>query len=455
MRNHLASLFAAILLALASLAPTAARAQGQTIIRDAEIETIIRGYATPLFQAAGLNPQAINVYLIQDRGLNAFVTGGLNMFINTGLLIRSEGPLQVIGVIAHETGHIVGGHNIARIEEIQNARITALASYLLGLGAAIASGRPEAGVAIISGGQDVALKGLLSYTRGQEQAADQAAVRLLKGTGQSPRGLLGFMKILGDQELLLATSQDPYLRTHPLTQERITFLDQAVEESAYADTPPPPALLAAHARMKAKLIGFLEPTSRVVRLYPEENDSLPARYARAIAYFRQPDLDKALPLIDSLLADHPKDPFFRELKGQMLFENGRVAEARPEYESAVALMPEAPQLHLALAQVQIELNERELDREALGHLDRVLRREPGNAFAWRLSAVAYGRLGDKGMTSLALAEGALARGRPAEAHEQAERAMGLLPENSPGWLRAQDLAELAKRLAAKKKKKRK
>jgi predicted Zn-dependent protease len=437
-------LLAALLLVLALLAPAQARAQGQKIIRDAEIESIIRGYATPLFQAAGLNPQAIDVYLIEDRSLNAFVAGGLNMFIHTGLLIRAENPLQVIG--------IAGGHIVGRIDEVRNAQKTALVSYILGLGAALATGRPEAAVAIISGGQDIALKGLLSYTRGQEQAADQAAVRLLTGTGQSPRGLLEFMGALGDQEVLLASSQDPYLRTHPLTQDRIAFLERALETSRYAATPPRPEVTAAHARMRAKLIGFLEPPARVFRLFPEQDMSVPARYARAIAHFRRPDLDKALPLIDGLLAEDPDDPFFHELKGQMLFENGRVAAALPEYRAAVRLLPEAPQLRLALAQVQIELDDRQLDRDALGQLDDVLRREPRNAFAWQLSATAHGRLGDKGMAALALAEGALGRGAATEARAQAARAQHFLPENSPGWLRAQDVADLAKRAETKQKK---
>ena len=445
-------MLAALLLALSLLAPALARAQGQKIIRDAEIEGIIRGYATPLFQAAGLSPQSIDVYLIQDRSLNAFVAGGQNMFIHTGLLMRADDPLEVIGVLAHETGHITGGHIAGRVGEMEKAQMTALASYLLGIGAALATGRPEAAAAVISGGQDIALKGLLTYTRGQEQAADQAAVRLLNGTGQSPRGLLEFMDILGDQEVLLASSQDPYLRTHPLTQDRIMFLEDALAKSRYADAPPSPGLVAGHARIRAKLIGFLEAPVRVFRTYPETDDSVPARYARAIAYFRRPDLDKALPLMDGLLAESPDDPFFHEIKGQMLFENGRIAEALPQYLTAVDLLPETPQLRLALAQVQIELDTREQDRAALDQLAQVLRHEPRNAFAWRLMAIAHGRLGDKGMTSLALAEGALARGRAAEARDQATRAQRLLAENTPSWLRAQDVAELAKQLEARQKK---
>lgn len=442
-----------VLLALGvTLAPM--QAQGRTIIRDAEIESIIRSYATPVFQAAGLNPQAVDIYLIQDRTLNAYVSGGQNIFIHTGLLIRAEDPLQVIGVLAHETGHITGGHIVGRINEMEKAQMTALASYLLGIGAAILSGRPEAAMAFISGGQDLALKGLLSYTRGQEQAADQAAIRYLNGTQQSPRGLLEFMNILGDQEMLLSSSQDPYLRTHPLTQDRIMFLEESLAKSRYKDAPPSPKLVAGHARVRAKLIGFLQSPVRVFRTYPPSDNSVPARYARAMAYFRRADLARALPLMDELIAEAPNDPFFHELKGQMLFENGRVAEALPEYETAVGMLPNTPQLRLALAQVMIELNTRQYDESALDHLEKVLHAEPRNAFAWRLAAIAHGRLGDKGMTSLALAEGALSRGRAREAREQAARALHLLPENSPSWLQAQDVSVMAKRQEVKQKNRR-
>lgn len=426
-----------------------AEAQERRIIRDAEIESIIRAYSTPLFQAAGLNPQDIDVYLIQDKTLNAFVAGGQNMFIHTGLLMRSEDPLQLIGVIAHETGHISGGHIAGRIDEFKTTQTQVLASYLLGLGAAIATGQPGLAAAIISGGQDIALKGLLTYTRSQEQAADQAAVKLLKATQQSPRGLLEFMEILGDQEMLLSSSQDPYLRTHPLTRERVAFLEEQVRLSPYADAPPRPDFATMHGRMQAKLIGFLEPINKVFRIYPESDDSLESRYARAVAHYRRPDLARALPLINSLIEDYPKDPFFLELRGQMLFENGRVAEALPDYEAAVSLRPDSSQLTLALARAQIEMNDPALLDPALGHLQATLDQEPRNGAAWRLAAIAHGRKGDTGMTALSLAEGSLVRRELEQAKSQARRAQQILATGSPGWLRAQDIENLADQLSKK------
>ena len=270
---------------LVVILPQAAQAQGRRIIRDAEIENIIREYATPLLQVAGLNPRAVDVYLIDDPSLNAFVSGGQNLFIHTGLLMSSEDPLRIIGVLAHEIGHISGGHIAARIGESKNAQTKALATYILGLGAAIATGQPALGAAIISGGQDIVLKGLLSYSRSQEQAADQAAVRFLERTGQSPSGILEFMRELGGQEIFLSSSQDPYLRTHPLTRERVSFLEEQVKRSRYAGQPARPEYVALQKRMRAKLVGFLDPVARVFRKYPESDTSAEARYARAVAYW--------------------------------------------------------------------------------------------------------------------------------------------------------------------------
>jgi len=450
-RNRRASLFIALVLVLAPLTPGRASAEGQRLIRDAEIENTIRVYSTPLFQAAGLSPKDIDVYLVEDNRLNAFVTPGLKMFINTGTLMQAEDPLEVIGVIAHETGHLAAGHTATRGDSLRQSTETVIASYILGLGAALATGRPELAQAVISGGQDIALKGLLSYSRVQESTADEIATRLLRGTGQSPLGMVEFMRRISGQEALYSSNQDPYLRSHPLTPERIQFLEDQVRKSPFGNKPASPELIVLHNRMRAKLIGFLDPMDQVLQKYPETDTSLPARYARAIANYRAGNLPVGLELTDALIAEHPDDPYFHELKGQMLFESGRVAEAVPEYEASVRILPDSPQITLALAQAQIELNTPETDQKALAHLMQTLRHEPGNAFAWRLTAIVQGRKGDIGMTALALAESALARGKAPDARDQASRAQKLLPKGSPGWMRAGDIEQLADRLVEKSK----
>jgi predicted Zn-dependent protease len=427
-------------------------AQGRPLqlIRDQEIETIIRIYATPLFQAAGLDPRGVNVYLVQDSSLNAFVMGGQNLFIHTGLLMTAEDPLEVIGVIAHETGHIAGGHVAQRIGAAQDATTTMIVAQLLGILGAIASGRGEVAGVVMSGAGDIALKGLLSFTRSQEQAADQAGITYLHAAGISPDGLLTFMGRLRGQEVLMATNQDPYLTTHPLTRERIAYLEEQAAKSPEHGKPAPPELIELHKRLRAKLIGYLEPRATVMREFPADDESLPSRYAHALLEYREGHLDKALQIVDTLLAERPDDPFFLEMKGQMLFEYGRLKEALPVFEKAVALLPRGEQIRLLLARTQIEMNSPEYDKAAVKNLQLVLQAEPNNGFAWRFAAVAYGRLGDEGMASLALAESALARGKNDDALLYAERARDILANGSPAWVQADDVALEAQRRIDKK-----
>jgi predicted Zn-dependent protease len=442
--KRLTSLAVALSLAIATTAPATAQSRSPGVVRDAEVEGIIRAYATPLFEAAGLNAADIRIFLINDDRLNAFVAGGMNLFLNTGLLMRAEKANQVIGVIAHETGHIAGGHLARTQEALSNASTEAIIAFVLGMAVA-AAGQGEAGTAIIGGGATVAQADLLKYSRTQESAADHAGVSYLDSTGQSSRGLLEFFEILEGQELMLSGRQDPYLRTHPLSSDRIDFVRHHIEGSPFSDAAEPAGFTDGFGRMRAKLIGFLRPLNRVLQDYPESDGSLDGRYARSIGYYRAGQLDKALPLLDGLIAEHPEDPFFQELKGQILMENGRGREAIPYYEESVRLAPHEPLLRVGLAQVLIDTEDPGLNRDALINLEEVTRIEPRNGNAWRLLSIAYGRDGQIPMTALALAEAALLRGDNSEAWAQADRAMQQLPEGSPAWLRAQDIQNTADR----------
>lgn len=432
---------ATLFLTLSATAGQAQQQQKRSFIRDAEVENIIRAYSAPLFQAAGLSPEAVRLHLIVDNSLNAFVAGGQNMFFHTGLLIRTETPGQLIGVIAHETGHIAGGH-LARLRDAAgNASTEALVAMLLGAAVGVASGRGDVGSAIALGGQDIAVKNLLTYSRMEESSADQAAVKYLDATRQSAKGMLEFFDILGDQELLITTRQDPYVRTHPLTRDRVAFIRDYVARSTFTDAPVRPEFVEMHRRMRAKLFAFLEPPSRTLLRYKENDAATEARYARAIAYYRKPDLGKALPLVDALIAERPADPYFQELKGQMLFENGRGAEAVAPYRRAVELLPDSALLKVGLAQALIEQDDPAMLEEAQRLLSLATHIEPENLTAWRLSAVAFGRADDEGMAAYAMAEQALLERRDGDANFLAGKAERLLPKTGPIWLRVQDIKE--------------
>jgi predicted Zn-dependent protease len=438
----------AALLALSN--SSAAFAQGRSLIRDAEIEATIRDFATPLFHAAGLDPDAIDIYIVKDDTLNAFVAGGQNLFLHTGLLLRTRDPLELIGVMAHETGHIAGGHLARTADAIESASKLALVSTILGVAAAVATGNAGAGAAVALGGGNVAQRSFLEYSRGQESSADHAALSYLDQTGQSAKGLDEFLRTLSGQELLSAARRDPYLNTHPLSQDRISAVDAHLADSPYRDKPATEDQIRRHARMVAKLYAFLKTPAQTFRKYPDTDTGLPARYARAIAYYEIPDFDKALAEIRALIRDYPEDPYFHELEAQILFESGRPAEALPAYEAAHRLDPKSGQIEVLLARCLLALNDPAADERAVRHMESAIQTEDDWSSAWREMAIAYGRVGRIGDSALALAEQFARENKWREAEGQAKRAQAQLPQGSPASLRALDLEELAKREQEKK-----
>jgi predicted Zn-dependent protease len=422
----------------ASLAVVSVRAAAENVIRDTEIEGDIRTMVTPIWKAAGLEPSSLHVYLVEDKQINSFVAGGQNEFINSGLLMRAETPNQLIGVLAHETGHIAGGHLTRFQEAARNASIEGIIAMVLGAAASVA-GRGSGGGAAMLPAEGVAERAFMQYSITQEASADHAAMTFLDASGQSARGLLQFFQILQGEEMLAGIREDPYLRTHPLTAQRIDYVRNHVEHSRFSDAPDTPANIDRLKRIKVKLGAFISPPSSTLAAYPEKDQSVLARYARAIAYYRIPNLDKALPTIDGLIKDFPQDPYYRELKGQMLFENGRIAEAVQPYEEAVRLAPAAPLLRISLAQVYVESNDPKMNKRAIAYLNDAMRSEDKETTGWHLLATAYGRDNQIGMAALALAEEGLAAGKKKDAMQQALRAKALLPKNSASYNRAENI----------------
>ncbi len=419
---------------------------GLSIIRDTEIENTIRVYMAPVFQAAGIDSSQVRIYLVNDSQINAFVAGGMNIFVNTGLLQAADNPSQVIGVLAHETGHIVGGH-LARIREGMRAATTeAIIASVLGGAAAAAAGHPEGIGAALLSGQEVGQRSILAYTRGMEQSADQAAVKFLNESHESARGLLQFMRKLQDQEKIYGTEANPFLRSHPLTIDRVRFVENAVANSPYSDVPTPPNLIAAHARMHGKLNGFLNPPADTLSRYKADDPSMEAKYARAIAYMKLSETDKALAIIDPVIKQSPKDPFLHELRGDILKDAGRNRDAMESYKAAVKILPWAALIRISLAQTEIEQDENALLPDAIVNLKEATRYESQIPYAWRELAIAYGRLDKHGLASHALAEEAILNGDYGNASRLAQRAMKVLPEGTPEWLRSQDIEFEAKHM---------
>jgi predicted Zn-dependent protease len=438
----------AILIALAGIAlarSATARDGGAGLLRDTEIEADIHTMMTPIWKAAGLDPEAVHVYLVSDDSINSFVAAGQNIFINSGLLARAQTPNQLIGVLAHETGHILGGDLYTSQTAMHNASIEEIIAMAAAV-VATAADRGGGGGAALLGASGVGQRAFMQFSVGQEATADHTAMTLLDRTHQSARGLLEFFETLQSQELLTGVHQDPYLVDHPLTQERIDYVREHVEHSSSSDVPDPPVFVAMLKRMKVKLAAFTEPPSTTLAAYPENDPSVLARYARAIALYRIPDLDKALATVDGLIRSDPADPYFRELKGQMLFENGRISEAVAPYEQAVRLAPQAPLLRIELAQVYIENHDPAQNERAIAYLRDALRSEDKDVEAWHLLATAYGRDNRIGMAALSLAEEGLAADNKTDAVREARRAQTLLPKNGADYQRAAEIRREAKDL---------
>jgi predicted Zn-dependent protease len=422
---------------------------GIPMIRDAEIEQLLRDYTQPILRAAGLAQQNVQVVIINENVFNAFVMDAHRIFIFTGALKQATAPNQLIGVFAHETGHIVGGHLSKMRQELATAQTAAIVAMLLGVGAMVAGARSgsmdmgNVGAAVVSAPQSYLQHTLLAYQRAQEEQADRAGVRFLTMTGQSAKGMYDTFKRFADEMMFSAAYIDPYVQNHPMPAERMAALAELVK-TPYWDKKDPPELQFRHDMMRAKLYGFTERADVVSRRYPLSDTSTPARYARAISAYRFGDIRTALAQIDGLIESMPNYPYFYELKGQALLENGHPAEAIAPLRRAIQLAPNPALIQILLAQALIATNNAKMAAEAVPLLRAALAKEPESGDAYEQLAMAYGRNGDFADADLASAQAAFARGDNKTARELAARAKMRFPVGSPGWVKADDIVAFNK-----------
>ncbi|PZQ11561.1 MAG: peptidase [Ancylobacter novellus] len=443
------SVLAAGVIAASSVAPQASAQTppGMPVIRDAEIENLLRDYMRPIFKAAGINEGVVQITLINSREFNAFVADGRRIFVNVGTLMDSKTPNEVIGVLAHETGHIVGGHLARLRQRLDQAQTMSIVAMLLGIGGAAAAmatsraGDSTGGAAVgaLVAPQEAIRRSLLSYQRGEEQAADRAAVTYLNKTGQSAKGMLTTFQRFESQIAFSKRFIDPYAQSHPMPADRIANLEDLAKKSPYYDKLDPPALQARHDLMRAKLFGFVDTPQGVGRRYPPSDMSLPARYARAIAAYRSSPLDGAVAQIDGLIREQPNNPYFHELKGQAYLENGKPAQAVPELRRALALAPNAELIRTMLGQA-LNVGGAKGGGDAVSELTRATARDPKNAEGFRQLAIALAKKNKIPEADLASAQAAFAEGDYGTARQIANRAKTGLKPGTPNWLKADDIA---------------
>jgi predicted Zn-dependent protease len=440
LRKLRTSLLVTLLSASILLPAKTQAAEQRVVIRDTEIENAISTWSADVLQAGGMSGDQVRFVLVQSPDINAFVAGGANIFIYTGLIGKTDNPQELVGVIAHELGHIAGGHLSRTGEVASNASFETMVAVLLGVGAAIATGDGGAAAAGAAIGQGAAMNSFLSFSRVQESSADQAGFRFLERAGVDPTGLLTFLEKLGSQELLPASQQSAFMRTHPLSRDRIEALQVKVDASSNAGKAVPAAWTEEHARIKAKLAGYITP-QQVTYLYPESNKSIAAQYARAVAAYRTNKVDVALKDADQLIAAEPKNAYFHELKGQMLFEFGRAGEAVNSYTKALQLDPKSGLIRTSLAQAILESSgtSKASLQTAIQHLKRAQQDEPRSPQVKRLLATAYGRMGQEPQARVYLAEEAMLQGRKAQAVAMAKAALDKLPPGVAERQRAMDV----------------
>ena len=424
-------------------------ASAQSLIRDTEIEDTLEEFTTPLLRAAGLNSDNVDIYIVNDNSLNAFVTRGQNIFLNTGLIQQADTPLQLKGVIAHEAGHIADG----RIARSDYGNRSAYGSMLLaaGLGiAAILAGEAGAGALVLGGATQFGQFEVLANTRVGESVADQYAADYLERSGQSGEGLIQFFEKFRYQEVFSISRRYPYFRSHPLSSERIDALREVVAESPHYGKADSDVDVKKLNMAKAKLQGFLDSPQRVFSQFPPADRSDEARYARAVAHFKGADLGSALQEIDSLIEDYPNNPYFYELKAQMLFESGRGKDSIAPAERALTLRPNAPLFQLALAQALLEQGQPKDVSRSVDLLKSALQKENDNGAVWYYLSQAYGKQGKDALAKYAVAEQAFSAGDMQRAMSFAERAQRDMKTSSPQYRRAADIVVIARtRLASR------
>jgi predicted Zn-dependent protease len=436
-----ARLFAHLLALAALLGLVAQPAAAQSILRDAETEALLQELMDPLSEAAGLGRGAVEVVLINDPSINAFVAGGQRVYVHSGLINAADTANEVQGVLAHELGHITGGHIIRYSEGAGNATRITILSMLVGVAAALA-GAGEAAMGAMALGQQAAMSSFLSFSRTQESSADAAGAEYLSKAGITGKGSLAFFGKLQNQEFRYGYRQDDeagFARTHPLSGDRISRLQAVYEADAAWSAAPDAGQQARFERIKGKLYGYLATPAQTLNSYPEHMTGPAARYARAYAFHKQSKMTEAITETDALLASDPADPYYLELKGQVLLESGKPREALVPLRQATTLTGNDPLIASLFAHALIATE----DASHLDEAEQVLRaavgRDRENPAAWYQLGVVYGAKGDMPRARLASAEQQIMSGRPREALMNAEAAERGLATGSPDWIRAQDV----------------
>ena len=408
------------------------------IIRDAEIENFLEEISHPIFSEANLNLNSVDIYIFNDKSINAFVACGQKIFVNTGLIQSFETPSMLRGVMAHETGHIAGGHLARSDEALERAQTPMIVGLLLGIGAAIA-GDGDAAQALLLGSQQIAQGMVAKYSRSQESAADQAAIRYLEGIKKSSNGMLEVLYKFANQEALSSNRQSVRVRSHPISRDRIRSLEQKVNKSQFINERDNEKILFQYKMIQAKLDGFLNNPNDVIRKAKKDSSLIFNKYSLAVAYYRKALLKESLSALNEMINQYPNNPWFYELKGQVLYESGKIRESIIPYRKSLSISPNEPLLMVALATALNALENKSNAIEAISLLKKSLMHDQKNTQTWFQLAISYSRINDIGNAELASAERHFLTGNVKMASFHAKKSLKYNKNSSISKLRAQDI----------------
>ena len=408
------------------------------IIRDAEIENFLEEISHPIFSEANLNLNSVDIYIFNDKSINAFVACGQKIFVNTGLIQSFETPSMLRGVMAHETGHIAGGHLARSDEALERAQTPMIVGLLLGIGAAIA-GDGDAAQALLLGSQQIAQGMVAKYSRSQESAADQAAIKYLEGIKKSSNGMLEVLYKFANQEALSSNRQSVRVRSHPISRDRIRSLEQKVNKSQFINERDNEKILFQYKMIQAKLDGFLNNPNDVIRKAKKDSSLIFNKYSLAVAYYRKALLKESLSALNEMINQYPDNPWFYELKGQVLYESGKIRESIIPYRKSLSISPNEPLLMVALATALNALENKSNAIEAISLLKKSLMHDQKNTQTWFQLAISYSRINDIGNAELASAERHFLTGNVKMASFHAKKSLKYNKNSSISKLRAQDI----------------
>lgn len=408
------------------------------IIRDAEIENFLEEISHPIFSEANLNLNSVDIYVFNDSSINAFVACGQKIFVNTGLIQSFETPSMLRGVMAHETGHIAGGHLARSDEALERAQTPMIVGLLLGIGAAIA-GDGDAAQALLLGSQQIAQGMVAKYSRSQESAADQAAIKYLEGIKKSSNGMLEVLYKFANQEALSSNRQSVRVRSHPISRDRIRSLEQKVNKSQFINERDNEKILFQYKMIQAKLDGFLNNPNDVIRKAKKDSSLIFNKYSLAVAYYRKALLKESLSALNEMINQYPNNPWFYELKGQVLYESGKIRESIIPYRKSLSISPNEPLLMVALATALNALENKSNAIEAISLLKKSLMHDQKNTQTWFQLAISYSRINDIGNAELASAERHFLTGNVKMASFHAKKSLKYNKNSSISKLRAQDI----------------